>query len=174
MLEPAQQPTTSDSIDIVYDELKKRITVQDAQIGALDGKANFGLASASLLTAGIAGLQNTFLTAQKAGPVSNISIFGFMVSPTTLINVLTVASFVAYVVVVLTAYMAYRILDFRVVPIPDKFVEKYLDKPPLYTKKRLIRTLVVAFHENERLVNQKVRWTVMVQFQLTQRVGEYR
>ncbi len=32
------------SLDVAYDAIKGRIATQDAQIGALDGKANFGLA----------------------------------------------------------------------------------------------------------------------------------
>ncbi len=34
---------TADSLDILYKELKQRMSTQNSQVPTLDGKANFGL-----------------------------------------------------------------------------------------------------------------------------------
>jgi hypothetical protein len=44
------------SLDEVYTEVKDRISSQNDRNKTIDGKANFGLAAATLLTAGVTGL----------------------------------------------------------------------------------------------------------------------
>ncbi len=64
---------TADSLDIVYEELKQRMATQNSQIDVLDGKANFGLASSSLLTAVVV-LNEALSVAQQAGTARPFSI----------------------------------------------------------------------------------------------------
>jgi hypothetical protein len=46
----------ADNLDVILTYIKERAAAQNAQITTLDGKANFGLAAASLLTTGVASL----------------------------------------------------------------------------------------------------------------------
>ncbi len=158
---------TSDSLDIVYEELKQRMATQNAQIAALDGKANFGLASASLLTAVVA-LNAAVSTSQRIGTVRPFSILWLDIAdPVSEAGRLTTAAFAVYLAVILFSFLAYRIRPFQDVPDPKELMTKYLDQPREQTKRDLSGTRAVTFLDNEKQVKRKVRWSHLVILGLT-------
>src|SRR5947209_16165751 len=70
----ASEKERADNLDVILTYVKERAATQNAQITALDGKANFGLAAASLLTTGIASLAGAFLAEQRADPTRTAAI----------------------------------------------------------------------------------------------------
>jgi uncharacterized protein HemY len=138
------------SLQIVFDEVKGQLDAQAARVDTLDGKSNFGLASASLLTAGL-------ISFQDAVPIAEVSTTVKMVY-----WVLVISALITYVIVVVTAYYAYRVLPFKAVPAPKRLLEGYLNKPEEDTKRALVTAFVEAFDQNEKLVQRKTQWTTAV------------
>ncbi len=96
---------TADSLDIVYEELKQRMATQNSQIDVLDGKANFGLASSSLLTAVVV-LNEALSVAQQAGTARPFSILWFEVAdPVSASNRLTTIALIVYLGVTIFAFL---------------------------------------------------------------------
>ena len=150
-----------ESIDIVFDQIKNRITCQDEQISSLDRKSNFGLASATLLIAGIAGLHKGLQPSQQSTSlISKVLPAG--ITPELFIDFLTLFANIVYVLVVVTSYRAYKIRDFVVVPEPRDFFNNYLYKPEEFTKETLLATMVEAFYMNQGIVDKKLFWTSWV------------
>ncbi len=160
------------SVDVVFDALRARLAIQLEQIKILDGKANFGLASASLLTAAVAGLRSSLATAQRAGEVEDWVIPNLLtVNPSTVVNVLVVAALGAYLAVVLTAYNAYRVRTFKWVLGSDDgpnedFLAVYMDRPAVDTKEALSVAMSHAFKRNAQMVESKSRYVSLVLFSL--------
>lgn len=154
------------SLDVVFEQVKSRMAAQDSQIATLDGKANFSLASATLLTAGVTGLQAAFSSAQETGPVNSFMVFGLNLPATAAISILTSVSLLAYVIVVFAAYQAYRVRDFKAVPKVQTLRDKYLQKTETETKTAMIDAWVEVFSRNEKLINNKLWWTNLVLFAL--------
>src|SRR3712207_4742184 len=96
------------SAKIVLDEIKGMLATQNARITALDGKANFGLASASLLTAGAINLKSTFFDAQQAERVTSWQIGSVVIEPQGLVGAFTVVVTLIYIWVVFSAYQGYK------------------------------------------------------------------
>lgn len=147
------------SLDFIFDQVKSRSAVQDEQISALDRKSNFGLASATLLTAGIAGLYKILSSLSADSAATGLSFFSISINLAPVINFMVCAAGATYLAVVFTTYRAYKIRDFSVVPEPRSLVEKYLHKPEEHTKEVLLSTLLEAFDNNEKLIGKKVFWT---------------
>lgn len=155
-----------ESLDVVFEQVEGRMAAQDAQISSLDGKANFSLASATLLTAGVTALQSAFSTAQDAGTPNDFLVFGLSLPPAVVVEVLMIVSLLAYVVVVYAAYQAYRVRNFKAVPKVRTLRDKYLQKPEGETKKAMVDAWVEVFSRNEDLINNKIWWTNVVLFAL--------
>lgn len=132
------------SAELIHAELKGRLNEQNAQIATLDSKANFGLGSASLLTAGIIALQ------------TSVQGRGFLV------NLLTSACLGAYIVVVWFSYQAYRLRTFATPPKPAPFARKYMYYHPDVTREHLISELINAYSRNLRPIRDKIRYTELL------------
>lgn len=127
------------SLNLIYDEIKGRLAYQQAQIGSLDGKANFGLGSATLLTAGIATLHST-------------------VKPSPLVNILTVVAFLVYVFVLVFSFCAYRLRTWSVTPNPRQLLDDATDWPEEKTRACLAQQRVEDFERNESEIAIKATW----------------
>jgi hypothetical protein len=147
---------------LFFDQVKNRIACQDEQISSLDGKSNFGLASATLLIAGITGLHKALQPLQQSTHSIISKVLPTGIRPELIIDSLTLFAIIVYVLVVATAYRAYKIRDFVVVPEPREFFNKYLYKPEKFTKETLLATMVEAFYINQGIVDKKLFWTSWV------------
>ncbi len=141
-----------ESTDIVFDEVKRRFAFQDAQIAALDGKANFGIASASILTAAVTGLHSNLSQAKGSSALLGLSA-------SMVVDWLTLGAFLTYIVVVLTAFKAYNIRTWKMSPEPDGLINRYLREPERYTKSMLAVTIADDYNKNETVMERKIFWT---------------
>ncbi len=134
------------SLDIVFDEVKAQLESQTAQASALDGKASFVLASASLLTAGATGLQGAIeRQKQIAAPLP--------------VHALEFVTVVVYLAVVFAAWKAYGVRTYHRAPEPNALRKDYLFRDPEFTKRRLIATMANCYSRDLDTINNKVRWT---------------
>ncbi len=129
------------SLELIYDEIKGRLTYQVAQIGALDTKANFGLGSATLLTAGVATLGETVGTSFIAA-------------------LLTIAALAVYVlvIVIVFSFCAYRLRPWSVTPNPRQVLDDAASWSEEETRARLAKQRVEDFERNEREISIKAMW----------------
>jgi len=151
--------TIPPSLDLIYDLITGRIVEQNTQIAALDGKANFGLGSATLLITAATGLRAGLVTARQAGRTGDITVLSLAINPTRLVDWLTLGAFVAYLLVITCAYNAYALRRYTIVPEPEPLQRKYMGEPAHKTKETVVAGLTKAFGENEALVGRKVAWT---------------
>jgi hypothetical protein len=150
-------------VEIVHDELRERVALQLAQIDSLDGKANFVLGSASLLTAGAAALGSAIETSDGVTP-NRWCIFGWNAEVETLANVVIAGAFAAFVAVVICAYQAYRVRIYTVTPDPTTGAALLLDTYMARPKGDTMAMLASARKQddlpnNEAQIKDKVRWT---------------
>lgn len=155
------------SLDLLYDEIQGRIAAQDAQISGLDSKANFGLASATLLTAGVTGLTKTIDEVQRpaeGSPASSIqpAIVDLWVvgefKATGVVDALTIVSLVVYVLVIAFSFLAYRVRHWHVTPNPQQVLHEASWWPEEQTKATLAVKRADDFRLNEEKVLSKARW----------------
>jgi hypothetical protein len=78
-------PDEPQSLDFIFDQIKYRMEIQKEHISVLDKKSNFDLASATILTASIAGLQKI------SGP-SKVDMYITLVSQEIVVNIITLTS----------------------------------------------------------------------------------
>jgi hypothetical protein len=149
---------TRPSLDIAYNLIKERLEIQRVQVAALDGKANFGLTSATLLTTGTVGIHTALATAQKTATYQFFVIAELAIDITVIATVLTIIAFIAYVCVVYAAYRGYQLRVFKTVPDPELLLSEYLNESEAKTKAVVVETMSVVFYENEELVKDKIRW----------------
>ncbi len=156
-------PTIPPSLDLAFEEAKRLIAAQDAQLAALDGKANFGLGSATLLTAGVAALRSSMNNVEEAAQVSGqpnmLTVRSFEVDWLTVANGLTIAALGVYAWVVLSALSAYGLRKYENAPDPQKLLARFLNKPEHETKRKIVEELADAFATNAEHAAAKVKWT---------------
>jgi hypothetical protein len=141
------------SLDLLYDFIKSQVDAQNAQINAYDSKASFVLGSASLLTAGAAGLQTTVLggsTKLLVGDSPSVAAWVLLI--------LTCLALGAYLFVVWAAWKAYRVRDFEVFAQLKKLRNAYLNMPTQETKLFLADNLAHAFERNHIQMKDKAEW----------------
>jgi len=155
---------TPPNLDLLYEVVKARVADQSAQIGTLDTKANFGVASSSLLITSVAGLRTAFAAAQQAHAVGDLVLPGGAgrVNTATAVNSLTVAALALFIVLVFCAYKAYQLRRYTVVPKLKVLLDDYWDRSVVDTKADLTTTIADAFCDNEVLIEDKVWWTKAV------------
>jgi len=162
MDEPANETSGAEdypSLDIAYDGVKDVLAQQTDRLKSVETKANFGLASATLLTAGVTGLGKALNDATKDGaPVPLIDFWKFHVKADNAINWLTIAALVTYASIILFIFMAYRIRDFYESPDPKRLVESYISQPAWETKAMILDARAKDYTSNEVLLCLKARW----------------
>jgi hypothetical protein len=154
-----QDRKRNDNLDVILTYIKERTAAQTAQIAALDGKANFGLAAASLLTTGIASLHNVDPGKQSALPLLP------HLAPSILLpaaGVVTGVAFATYIVVVYSAFQAYKVRGYMTVPDARVLLSEYWWKSSFETKADLASTMAAAIEKNEPEVTVKARWVRIV------------
>lgn len=136
------------SVEVVYDEVQAIVAAQNDRFKTIDTKANFGLAAATLLTAGVTGLGRAL--AESGQPV------GDTIRLTA--DIVTLASLALYALIAGLTYTAYRIQTFREVANPTRLVDVYLYKEPAYTKAALSKQRAKNFDDNEWKIDRKATW----------------
>jgi hypothetical protein len=133
------------SADVIYEELRHRVALQLEQVDSLDGKANFVLGSASLLTAGVAALRNAAEPTAGQAP-ERWCVLGWNAEAMTLVNIVIACAFAAFVGVVWCSFQAYRVRTFTVTPEPiagaGLVFQQYLGRPEGDTKVMLSNSRV--------------------------------
>lgn len=160
------QSTKPDNLEIVFETIKARLDLQLSQIGSIDGKVNFGLGSATLLTAATVALHNA-LDAALRDPVTKlpiaprpIGLLGFTIqNPRPLIAWGSAIALLVYIGVVVFTFLAYRIRTFEVAGNPRTLMDKYLEQlDDRETKKDLAELMARNFVSNGKGIEAKVRW----------------
>ncbi len=146
-----RDPYAEPSLDTAFEAVMYRLSQQDAQLTTLDQKANIAVATAGLLVAGVAGLQNLITS------TNNHNIDGL--STSLVIRCESLIALAMFVSIIYSAWRALSLEEFLVVPAPKDFWDNYRDKPPAYTKRALLAARIKAFEENEKQVQQKATWT---------------
>lgn len=136
----------SKTVEIALEEVRLAIARQDAQTATLDSKANFGLGSATLLTA-ILGFHQASAHSARAP---------FWVVATI---VCTIIGFGVYGYVVWSSYQAYKLRTFEAVPDPRELEDTYLNVEPDDIRLALIKARSKAFTHNYDLLTDKAKWT---------------
>lgn len=152
---PATEPK---SLNIVLEHTRAMLSAQNAQISALDGKANFGLASAALLTTAVVGLRTALRTPLKPAAEAQPP----MIPPQYLsagADLLTLLALAAFLAVVFCSYKAYQLRPFSAAPLPNEFRRDAVDQEETLTKQQLVGTLGDVYAHNADLLKDKVRWT---------------
>ncbi|MEA2514734.1 MAG: hypothetical protein QOJ59_4223 [Thermomicrobiales bacterium] len=155
----ALNPDTTDSVDVLYEEMKRSEDAQSAQISALDGKANFSLGSATLLTTGVAALRTALESSNGTDPGGTLDLLLIEPSAATVTNWLVISSVVAYLVVLISSYKAYTLRGYSLVPQPQTLIDEYKGEEGPFTKARLAAARASAIAENAPTINSKVTWT---------------
>jgi hypothetical protein len=148
------------SLDEVYDEVKDSIASQNDRLKSIDTKANFGLAAATLLTAGVTGLGKALSdpsASAKAGVKHDLWLF--CARGDTLADWVTIASLVVYVLAATCAFAAYRLRTFNEVPNPDRLVKHYIYQDANQTKAAIANARAKAYASNEKTIDRKAFWT---------------
>ena len=141
------------SLDIVLDLVRDQLKAQDDYAGSLDAKAGFILGSASLLT----GVLVVFKIPLPVSGSLLVRLPGLGV--VNWLSSLPAAALVIYLVIVTTAYMAYRLRNFQQVPKPNILASLYLMETENATKATVLATMLTVFNHNERMLDKKATWT---------------
>lgn len=142
------------SVDIVYDEMQQSMTAQNDRLKTIDTKANFGLAAATLLTAGVTGLGRALMESGQEGATP----VWFGIQANYIVDWVTIISLVVYAAIAYTTYRAYRIQTFKEVPSPQRLLDKYLYEEPEATKAAIANARLKAYTTNEGIAENKVTW----------------
>jgi hypothetical protein len=144
----------SPSIDVVLDNAKRSLAIQDDQIKALDAKANFSLATATLLTTAIAAVNKSVLDRTTAAiqaadatarALAENKPVPTPISPPNPVVVqlafwLGIVAALVYLLVVVSSFMAYRLREYRLAPDATKLLWQH-SQPELTTKRLLAGAL---------------------------------
>jgi hypothetical protein len=162
----------SPSIDVVLDNAKRSLAIQDDQIKALDAKANFSLATATLLTTAIAAVNKSVLDRTTAAiqaadatarALAENKPVPTPISPPNPVVVqlafwLGIVAALVYLLVVVSSFMAYRLREYRLAPDATKLLWQH-SQPELTTKRLLAGALAKYAVYNDKAIADKVAWT---------------
>ena len=131
------------SLDLAFGLTSDRLAAQITYAGDLDTKANFVLGAASLLIAAATALHGVVLAS-----LSSLTV-----------KVIAVVAVALYILVVITALLAYAVRTYKVVPKPSDLKDYYLTLPEPVTKEILLNTMVTAYKQNDVTISRKAGWT---------------
>ncbi|MBA2520827.1 MAG: hypothetical protein H0V24_14275 [Chloroflexia bacterium] len=153
------------SIDVVFEQIEEMVKTQNDRLKTIDTKANFGLAAATLLTAGVTGLGRALADSGQRVAASGRDValphwpvFGGEVPVNSITDGVTIISLVMYALIALSTYLAYRIRTYREVANPKRLMDVYLYKEPAYTKAAIANQRAKNFGSNEAKINDKATW----------------
>lgn len=138
-------------LEIAFDLMRERMTVQSDQMNAVDTKSSFILTAAGFLTAAIAGLQTLLPTSAAHVPIAwttgRVVIAGEAMLACFVFGALLISGWQAYVVRVV-----------KIVPEPSELENKYLHAHELDAKGELFTSMVSAYSDNQSMIDKKIRW----------------
>jgi len=129
------------SLDVIYDEIKDRLSVQIKQVDSLDGKTG-NLLFISSIVIGI-------------GAAAQAAIIGTTVNSWVLL-LFSIPIFF-YLITVLTALRSWIVRPYFRDPEPRPLRDVYLFAQPEFTKRRLISQFISAYEWNSTVMKKKVR-----------------
>lgn len=134
----AEQSTPPLSLDLIYAEVKERLSVQWQAIDSLDSKAGLVLSSASVVISIAAGLQASSSQTIQTVPLALLLAGGLL-----------------YVFCMVFGLRGFKIRGYRRDPEPGPLHKKYLHEEPELTKGTIIANLIESFEENKKLLDSK-------------------
>lgn len=138
---------------LVLDVVREQLAEQMRHVGALDARAGFILGSASLLTSVLVLYRAPHLTP------SSILVYSLGAYATAVTNILPFVGIGTYILVVLTSYMSYTLMRWKITPNPNLVRENTGDMSSSELQDRLIEEMLFAFNANEGNRAKKVRRT---------------
>lgn len=144
------------SHEMVYEEIKARLSKQQSQIDALNSKANSLIGFGGAILAILLGTQTSWLAGNDMS------------------KALTVLGGSMLIFSVVFAYRGYQLQSYRADPNPRALAEKYRDKPIGETREALMSNLVDRFESNECAIKLKVvqiRWAFRLQLSAVALLG---
>lgn len=135
----AVESSSAVSVDIVYEQVIRTIDAQHDHISAIDAKASFVLAAASIVIGfqGLPGAGNSF----------------------GIRNPLWLApAFVIYVALVSSIFQAYRLREFKSHGMDPAELQTYYYDTVEFTKRQIVATMRQAYEENIPKIEEKVCW----------------
>jgi hypothetical protein len=155
----SQQQNTNEkydfpSLDLIFEFTKERISNQKEQVTALDNRVNFVLGSATTVVSAALILQAVLLSSHNLVQLSYCAIF---VNQFLKVLPLLVLLFL-YLLVMLTAFLGYKIRYYKQVPDPNELYRTYLRKEKNVTKAEVFRAMLEAYNENIKTIKNKAIW----------------
>jgi hypothetical protein len=143
-VEPLGEAAAKPSLDIVFDEMKRRLDAQDEQVEALNAKAAFAFTAASVLAAGLGTFGSTVAKPHWT------AFWSF--------ETLAIAPFLAlYCGLIACCLLALQVLRRSRSPEPKELI-KYATASPEKTKYELADAWMCAFELNRDHVERQADW----------------
>lgn len=147
------------SLDLVFDLVRERVVNQHERLTALDTKVNYTLGGATALVSTALVLQSLLLPHTN----SDCSVFIphiLYVLPLPIRRAIPLLPLlVTYLATVVTGVYSYRVRSIPRVPDPKRLAIFFLYQEENHTKKVVLRDMVNAFEQNEKLIFMKARVT---------------
>jgi hypothetical protein len=152
------------SVNIVFDLIKDHLGSQMEQVDALDSKANFILVSATTLLSAALVIQAVSLappqnTASAQFVANSPKLLSYCLSSTNkLINTLPLlVLFATYLLVTLSAFLAYKIGKYQHGSEPNSLFKDYLPREESDTKAEVAKKMLDAYNNNILTIKKKAR-----------------
>jgi hypothetical protein len=149
------------SLDLIFELTKERLAGQMQQVSNLDTKANFVLGSATALISAAVVLQAVLITPQttalpaQSQPIT-LPFYCPLPSDKFLRALPLLMLLLVYLLVVLIAYLSYKIRVYKQVPEPGELYKTYLYKHESDTKAEVFRAMLDAYKANDHTIRDKV------------------
>src|SRR5438876_577381 len=153
--ESANKEYNFPSLDLIFELTKERVASQREQANALDSKANFVLGSATTLVRAALVLQAVLLASQGALSHPQFAVLSWYCS--TLLNKFLrflplLILLIVYLIVMLSAFLAYTIRRYRYAPDPEELYRSYLYRQESSTKAEVFRAMLETYKENDKII----------------------
>lgn len=146
------------SLEVVYKEVQDSVAAQNDRLKTIDTKANFGLAAATLLTAGVTGLGRALGESGRQLVASSWKVFGIELQVNQLVDWVTIISLGIYAFIAFSTFMAYRLRTFKESPQPQPLIDKYIYEEPIFTKAAITKARVRDYGINQETIEAKAVW----------------
>ena len=137
------------SLELIFELVKERNAIQMDQADKLDAKAYSVMTSATALISAALILLAVLPTSRPS--FSSILNGGIEIIPLLLL-------LLTYLAVMVIAILAYKLRNYHQTANPNILFYKYLDKPQLYTKAKVLRSALDDYNKNEKEINAKIKW----------------
>jgi len=137
-----------ETMKLVYDEMQGWVALQDAQISTLDGKANFGLGSATVVAAVL-----TFVQDAVGQDIADGSRAWWLVR-----GVVALALAI-YAWTVWAAFKAYQVRSFKTSPNAMILIQEVARMPPDAAMASLSWERASDIEQNASKIDEKACWT---------------